>query len=257
MSCRRQASRKPRLSMRQHRRHPCQASHTAGLRRLGQRVPPKRRGSRNRDQEFWRARHPAARCVSGTRRVAGVRESSGHGAGQGGGGGQEVQSARPRRRGIPCRGQVGFSAQRRPARVSGVQWRRVPNQGPSKNECCWVATLTSSHRGVATSASRWGARTLSIYIRGELRREADIVQAAVDEAYARRGGWDRSGRVRTEVIQAGHHRAPGRRCLHLWRGKPPCWSPSRASADGRATSRPFLHQRSFWPAPLWSTTWKP
>jgi len=58
-----------------------------------------------------------------------------------------------------------------------------------------VAILIFSSRR-ATSLSRW-VRARFIYIRGELRREADIVQAAVDEAYA--AGWlDRSGRVRTD-----------------------------------------------------------
>ena len=90
--------------------------------------------------------------------------------------------------------------------------------------------------GMLIASYALGCKHAYIYIRGEMMREARIVDAAIDEAYAAGLlGKEHAGRER--LVQAGHHAAPGRRRVHLRRGDRPAELAGRASAAGRASSR--------------------
>ena len=71
--------------------------------------------------------------------------------------------------------------------------------------------------GMAIACYALGCKHAYIYIRGEMMREAKILQAAIDEAYE--GGWlGKDHLTGQRRVQAGHHPAPGRRRLYLRRG---------------------------------------
>ena len=76
--------------------------------------------------------------------------------------------------------------------------------------------------GMLIASYALGCKHAYIYIRGEMMREAKIVQGAIDEAYA--AGWlgkDHPAVGGGGALQAGHHAPPRRRRLHLRRGDRP------------------------------------
>jgi len=109
--------------------------------------------------------------------------------------------------------------------------------------------------GVATSAFALGCAHAFIYIRGELRREADIVQAAVDGGV--RGGWlgqerqSANGSFKLDIT------------VHLGAGAYICGEETAMleSIEGKRgwprNKPPFPAIKGLFGQPLWSTTWKP
>ena len=95
--------------------------------------------------------------------------------------------------------------------------------------------------GCIIGAIAAGANKGFIFIRGEYETQADILDAAVAEAYER-------GYLGESILGSEHHvrprRPPRQGRLHLRRGDRACSTRSRASAETRASSHPSPRTRA-------------
>ena len=108
--------------------------------------------------------------------------------------------------------------------------------------------------GMLIASYALGCKHAYIYIRGEMMREAKIVQAAIDEAYA--AGWlgkdtRRSAAAARSSWTSRCTAAPARTSAARRRR---CSTRSRASAAGRASSRRSRRSRASSTRRRWSTT---
>ena len=72
--------------------------------------------------------------------------------------------------------------------LPGRQRRRVASPAPARTASCWPTIRTCLLEGMVDRRRyALGCKHAYIYIRGEMMREAQILQAAIDEAYA--GGY--------------------------------------------------------------------
>jgi len=165
--------------------------------------------------------------------------------GTGGGGGQSP-SARPRRRGFPA----GVSGVFCPKTPSACIWccnGDESDQGPSKTECCWVATLILPIEGVAPRRSRWGARTLS----STSGASCGVRRTSCRRRWTRRyaGGWlgqERQSANGSFKLDITVHLGAGATSVAR---KPPLLESIEGKRGWpRNTAALSCHQRSFWPA---------
>ena len=130
--------------------------------------------------------------------------------------GQGLRPARPRRRGLPDRHEVGLPAhaRRRPA-LPRRQRRRV-RAGHLQGHPADDGQPAAPDRGRASSpATRSAADHAFIYVRGEVA--ARLPPAAARRRGGVRGGLPRQGHPRLR-LRPRHHRARRRRRVHLRRG---------------------------------------
>ena len=125
------------------------------------------------------------RDLSRDRRLQGARKSAGHDAGRDHQRSESVRSARPRRRGLSHRHEVGF----RPAQSPKPKYIMV-NADETEPGTCKDRLLIEydPHQlieGVLIAGLAVGAQQGYIYIRGEYRYLIEIMDRAIDEAYAR------------------------------------------------------------------------
>jgi len=122
---------------------------------------------------------------------------------------KKSQPARARRCGFPTGLKWSFHPQGSAHRLSGRQ-RDESEPGTCKDRELLAFDPHLLIEGMAITSYALGCKHAYIYIRGEMMREAKIVQAAIDEAYAAGLlGKDSRGRRHRRQLQAQHHAARG------------------------------------------------
>ena len=101
----------------------------------------------DRHQELRRRRQPQARRLPAARRLRGAAPGADAAAGGPGRRGEEVEPARPRRRGLPDRDEVVVHPQ---GRQASSTWSSTPtsrSRGPARTASSWPSTRTCCSRG--------------------------------------------------------------------------------------------------------------
>ena len=142
------------------------------------------------------------------------------------------------------RGGAGFSTgmkwslrpQGRQAGLPGRATPTSPSPAPARTASCSPTIRTCCIEGMAIASYALGCKHAYIYIRGEMMREAQIVQAAIDEAYeARLAGQGPPRRQRRRSSWTSPCTAAPAPTSAARRRR--CSTRSRASAAGRGSSR--------------------
>ena len=105
---------------------------------------------------------------------------------RGGRRGQGRQPARPRRRRLPGRRQVGLLPARRVAPLPRGQRRRVASPAPTRTASSWSAIPTSSSRACCIACYAIGAAQAFLYVRGEMALAQERIAAGAQRRLRRR-----------------------------------------------------------------------
>ncbi len=166
------------------------------------------------------------------RRLRGARQGADDGAGRDHRRGQEVGPARPRRRRLPRRHEVGLHPQGKDKPKYLVCNADESEPGTFKDRLLMEHDPHQLIEGCAICCCAVQAGRCYIYIRGEYTKAAAILERALEEAYE--GGHPRRQRDGLG-LQARHVRPPRRRRLHLRRG-------DRDAGVARGQARPAARQ---------------
>ncbi len=120
--------------------------------------------------------------------------------------------------GFPTGHEVALHPQGRQDRSTWSSTPTSPSPAPARTASSWRYDPHLLIEGMLIASYALGCKHAYIYIRGEMIREAKVVQRAVDEAYAAGYLGKAHSTAGAARLQARRHRAPRRRRLHLRRG---------------------------------------